>query len=62
MELWLSPKKAAIHIKKQNPNTMITENGIRTLIKKGFPCVKFGTRSLVNVNTFDLDLHKFNIK
>lgn len=62
MELWLSPKRAAIHIKNQNPSTMITESGIRMLIRQGFPCAKFGTRSLINVNTFDVDLHKFNTK
>ena len=62
MELWLSPKKASIYIKNQNPNTMITESGIRMLIKQGFPCVRFGTRSLINVSTFDEDLHRFNTK
>lgn len=60
MTTWLAPKKAAKYIKQQNPNTMIGEKTIRTLIANGFPHIKIESRFLINMDTFDDDLIKFS--
>lgn len=59
---WMSPKRAAQYIRKQNPNTMIGEHTIRALIKQGFPCVQIGNRYLVNVDSFEIDIQNFSKK
>ena len=38
---------------------MIGEKTIRTLIKKGFPCLAIGNRRYVNIDTFNDDLSSF---
>lgn len=38
---------------------MIGEKTIRTLIKKGFPCLAIGNRRYVNIDTFNDDLSDF---
>lgn len=59
MGLWLSPRKAAQHLKEINEKSEISEMAIRRFIAAGFPCAKNGTKCLVNVDTFDDDLTKF---
>lgn len=62
MSTWLAPQKAAKYLKERNPETMIGEKTIRTLIKNGFPCVSIESRTLINVDTFDQDLIEFSKK
>lgn len=59
MATWLSAKKAAEHLKKKNPDSMIGEFTIRTLIKNGFPHIKIESRHLINIETFDDDMIEY---
>lgn len=53
---WLSPREAAKYIKESNPITKIGESSIRRLLKEGFPCIKIGTRQLIDMDTFKENL------
>ena len=61
-DTWLTPKKAAMEIKRRNPQTMIGEKFIRGICDNGFPCIPRGNRKYINVDTFDEDLIEYSRK
>ncbi|MEA5050100.1 MAG: hypothetical protein VB021_01345 [Oscillospiraceae bacterium] len=56
---WMTIRRTAAYLKENNPNTMIGESTIRTLIDFGFPCVRIGNRVLINIDTFADDMNVF---
>lgn len=59
-DTWLTPKKAAIELKRRNPQTMIGEKFIRGICEHGFPYIPQGNRKYINVDTFDEDLIEYS--
>lgn len=60
MATWVTPKRAAEILLEKDPNTPIKEKTIRRLISEGFPCLKFTSRCLLNMDTFEQDLIEFS--
>lgn len=61
-DTWLTPKKAAMELKRRNPQTMIGEKFIRGICEKGFPHIPRGNRKYINIDTFDEDLINYSRK
>ncbi|MEG1062013.1 MAG: hypothetical protein RSE43_10760 [Oscillospiraceae bacterium] len=56
MNNWMTIRSVAKRLKVESPCTMIGESTIRFLVLNGFPCVRIGSRTLVNADTFYNDL------
>lgn len=60
MANWMVANKAIKYIKAKNPQTMIGETTLRSLTKRGFPCLRIDSRVLINVDTFEEDLIQYS--